>query len=468
MGDDNEIRQLIHREAEDFLSKAREATKDIQQIYNIEAEFAQTRKNRSLMVPLATIGTLIVLALVAWGITNWIQARTNAAPVDVAAFDDLNLKDLLDSAKRNENDMANAQSALQQMTFDQKSFLDSADRDYAAALDSAKAKASGAADLAKRTEEAKAAWTAKRAQIIASYGPRIAAKKTEITAIQAKIDKYDQRLMQQAKQQQAILDSATQKFDLEKKQIVKDYEARLADLQAHRRNDIATLTKQREDLAASLTARYNPNFKDPRMVELLSKWKAPASFGPFSPLPAYLIQAGAYSTEAAAKLDASLSDFGYIATELRKVPYLNSVPGALSRLETEGLASAAAYRNALVAAAALLQDRDAQIAALTARAVAAETERDRLDWAIGSYADAQRESGFIVDPRDPEAVILMLNPSVPVNAGSIAYVVRGEKSVGTLKLTMSDGKLIGSVISTVAGETIQPFDSLLVASSPTP
>ena len=60
MGDDNEIRQLIHREAEDFLAKARSATKDVREIYDIDAEFAKTRKNRSRMVPLVTIATLVV------------------------------------------------------------------------------------------------------------------------------------------------------------------------------------------------------------------------------------------------------------------------------------------------------------------------------------------------------------------------------------------------------------------------
>ncbi len=467
MGDDNEIRQLIHREAEDFLAKARSATKDIREIYDIDAEFAKTRKNRSKMVPLVTVATLVILGLVAWGITNWIQARTNAAPVDVAAFDDLNLKDLLDSAKRNENDMANAQSALQQMNFDQKSLLDSADRDYQANLETIKAKSSGAADLSAQEAAAKVDWQAKRRQIQDSYSQRIAAKKTEIAAIQAKIDKYDQRLMQQAQQQKAVLDSANQKFDFEKQQLVADYERRLADLQSLRRSDIATLTKQRENLAASLTARYNPVFKDPRMEALLAKWKAPTAFGPFSPLPAYLLQAGAFSAADATRLDASLSDFNYISGQLRKIPYINSVPGALSRLESEGLLSAASYRSALAAAATLLQDRDASIAALTTRAVAAETERDRLGWAIGSYADAQRESGFVIDPRDPSAVVVELNPSIPVAEGSLAYIVRGEKSIATLKLSLRDGKPVGSVVTTVDGESMQPFDSILVASAPT-
>jgi len=468
MGDDNEIRQLIHREAEDFLKKARAATKDVHEVYDLEGEFRKTRKNRSLLVPLVTIVTLAVLGLVAWGVANRIQAMNNAAPVDVASFEDLNLKDLLDTAKRNADDLSNAQSDLQQLNFDLKSSLDSADRDYAAAIETLRAKTLSAAELARQSADALSARDAKKRQIQASFTQRIAAKKAEIAAIQTKIDSYDQRMMKQAKDQQAVLDSATKKFDLEKQQLVSDYEHRLADLAARRQSDIASLTRQRETLAATLVSRYNPVFSDDRMVALLKGWKAPATYGPFPPLPDYLVQSGAMSAADSANLDVSLSDFGYIADRLHKVPWINSVPGAVSRLEGEGMESALTYRNALVSAATELQTRDRSIAALTDRATKAETERNRLDWAIGSYADAQRESGFVVDPRDPTAVVIVMNPSVPVSDGILAYVVRGEKSIATMKLTVRDGVTIGAVASIVDGETMQPFDSVLVSSTPSP
>lgn len=468
MGDDNEIRQLIHREAEDFLKKARSATKEITEIYNLETEFAKTRKNRSFLVPAVTFITLALLGVVAWGITRWIQAGTDAAPVDVTSFNDLNLKDLLDSAKRNENDLANAQSALQQMNFDLKSLLDAADRDYSANLDTIKARATSAADQAQQSEQAKAAWTAKRRQIQATFDQRIAQKKAEIADIQAKIDKYDQRMMDQAKQQQAVLDSANQKFELEKQQIVADYEKRLADLQARRQSDIASLTRQREDLAASLTARYNPTFTDSRMSSLLKDWKAPAVYGPFASLPDYLVQAGVISSADVTKLDTSLANFGFLASQLVQVPWINSVPPAVSRLQAEGLLSTATYRTALAGAATALQQRDQNIADLTTRAVAAETERDRLDWAISDYADRQRESGFIVDPRDPSSVVLAMNPSMPLADGATAYVVRGEKSIATMRISLRGGKVFGSVDQVADGEAVEPFDSVLVSASTSP
>ncbi len=466
MGDDNEISRLIHREAEDFLSKARDATKDIREVYDLEKEFAQTRKNRSLMIPLVTFATLLVLGGIAWGVTNWIQEINNAAPVDVASFDDLNLKDLLDTAKRNENDMAGAQSDLHQLQFDLKSSLDAVEQDYQSNLENIKAKAVHPTDLATQSAAAKNDRDAKRKAIQASFAGRIAAKNAEIAAIQKKIDSYDQRLMQQAQAQQAVLDSANKKFDLERQQLVTDYEKRLNDIMTRRKNDIAALNAQRVELAANLTARYNPVFADQRMESLLAGWKAPAAYGPYAALPAYLATAGVMSQADQAKLDASLSDFGYIARQLRQVPWINSVPAALSRLEGEGLESASLYRGSLAAAAAGLEARDKMISALTDRAAAAEKARDRLQWAVGRYADIRREAGFVIDPRDSSAVVLVMSPAVPAPDGASAFVVRGDKTIATLRLSSRGDEKIGVVQSLVDGQSIQAFDSVLVGPIP--
>ncbi|HUX37430.1 MAG TPA: hypothetical protein VMV44_05960 [Rectinemataceae bacterium] len=468
MGDDNEIRQLIHREAEDFLSKARDATKDIREVYDLEKEFAKTHKNRSLMIPLVTLATLLVLGGIAWGVTYWIQAANNAAPVDVASFDDLNLKDLLDTAKRNENDMASAQSDLHQLQFDLRSSLDAADQEYESNIENIKARVVRPAEVTKQSAAAKAARDAKKRAVQASFAPRMAAKNAEIAAIQAKIDSYDQRLMQQAQAQQAVLDSANKKFDLERKSLVSDYEKRLADVVARRKSDIAALNTQRARLVASLTVRYNPVFTDQRMQSLLAGWKAPSTYGPYAALPAYLATAGVLSAEDQAKLDASLSDFGYIAEQLRQVPWINSVPDALSRLESEGLQSATLYRSSLAAAAAAIEARDKTIAALTDRAVAAETARDRLRWAVGSYADIRREAGFVVDPRDSSGVVLVMSPLVPVPDGASAFVLRGDKTIATLRISSRGDEKIGVVQSLVDGQSILPFDSVLVGPVPVP
>jgi hypothetical protein len=462
MGDDNEIRQLIHLDAEAALVKAEAASRDIRETYNFEEEFAKTAKNKSKVVPAVTILTILVLGLVSWGVTSWIQQINDSAPVDVRSFEDLNLKDLLDSAKRNETDMQKAQADLQQLLYDQKTALDGADRDYAAGLENIKAKATNTATEAQQSAAAKSDWEGKRSQIQAAFAPRIAAKRAEIKAIQDKIDKYDQRLMKQAQEQQAILNNARRASDLEKQKLSSDYEKRIADLQARRQADVAALTKQREDLGVSLTARFNPVFNDTRSASLLSGWKPPAGYGPFMPIPGYLVANGIVPTDEASQLDGSLSNLTYLSAKLRSVPWINSAPVAQSRLESEALGSIGTYRSIIDKTASSLQARDTTIAELSKRAELAEKERDQLNWAISRYALMQRESGFVVDPRLPTAITLAMNPSSPVADGALAYIVRGEKTVATVRLTVADGAVTAALVESAEGESVLPFDSVLI------
>jgi hypothetical protein len=481
MGDDNEVRKLVRKEAERFLVEARKSSKDLRVTYDIEAEFAKTRKNRSYGVLLVTFGTIAALALLAWGATSWISKANESAPVDVGAFEDLNLKDLLDTAKRNEGDMKRVEAEIASMRKDLSLALDAADREYGMEVESIRARSRTAAEELAQVEAARVAWLSRKREIQSSYGSRIATAERTAREIQARIDKYDQRLMEQARQQQAILDNAQKVFEIEKQKLTAGYEARLAALEAARKRDLATAARQREELAASLTSRFNPVFDDARSKELLQGWKAPA-YGPFAPLAPALFQGGFTSEAESAGLERSLSDLRYLAERLRAVPYLNSVPAALSRLEGEALASIAAYRALSDRVAAGIVDRDLLIAerdrliadrerliaerdrfitGLEAMVRSVESERDSLDWAIGRYALGQRETGFIIDPRDPAKITIALNPEIPVADGSQALVVRGEKTIARIRIAASGRRFIASIQEIAEGESVLPFDGVL-------
>ncbi len=112
MGDDNEIRQLIRRESEAFLHQARKQTTDLGTRYDFEAEFSRTKKNRQLLVTFVTLATIVLFGGAAFLTARLIQERTRSMPVDVQAFEDINLRDLLDTAKRNESDLDRAKLEL--------------------------------------------------------------------------------------------------------------------------------------------------------------------------------------------------------------------------------------------------------------------------------------------------------------------------------------------------------------------
>lgn len=468
MGDDNEIRDLIRRESDTFLQKALHDSTDVSAKYDFESEFAKTRRNRSFLVWGASAATILALGAAAFGVTRIIQRQAAAAPVDVRAFADLNLKDLLDTAKRNENDMAQAKQELSSLDYDYRTGLDSADRAYQAAAESIKARNLPADRQRSELAAAAAARDAAKRRLRADYLPAAAAKKAEIAAIQTKMDNYDQRLSAQAKQQQAILDNERQLFDLQMKKQTAIYTSQIADLKAARARDIAALKRQRDALAAAITARYNPVFDDARSAALLDGWKAGAGQASFPELPPYLEDQGFMDAGSSARLDQSLSDFRFLAGELGSVPYINSVPPALSRMENEALTAMAAYRAALVKTATGLEERDARIAQLTAIAKAAQDSLDRYRWAVSEYLRARAEGGFVLDPRDPASIVVALNPALSAEDGSTGYVVRDDRIVAHVSFYQKDGALRARVTDAQA-PLLKAFDVVVLdAAAPAP
>ncbi len=466
MGDDNEIRQLIRRESEAFLARAFKEAEQKGSAYDFEREFAQTAKNKSLVVLVATFATLVALGGVAFGVTRIIERRTAAAPVDVTAFEDLNLKDILDTAKRNESEMERSRLEMAKLDYELKTGVEASDRNYQAAAESIQALGLPSSEESRRLKEAQAAAAREKKQIRDAYSAKAKAKQAEIAELQKRIDQYDSRLMEQAKKQQELLDAERRLFDIEKQKQASVYEARIAEIAGARTKDVATLKRQKDELAASLTSRYNPKLTDERSDSLLSGYKPPSAIAPQADMNPYIESSGVAAQGTGAALRRSFSDFLYLSSKIRAVPYINSVPPALARMEAEARESVALYSGALARAGNGLQERDARIRELLARAEAAEKALASYKWAIDQYVRASQEGGYVLDPRDPAGLTVSLNPGVPVSEGSVGYVVRGDKAVATIKFFTKEGTTRARVVEVAEGESIRPFDAVLVEAVP--
>jgi hypothetical protein len=465
MGNDDEIKHLIRRESESFLKNALVESKGKGAAYDLTAEFARTRRNKSFVVIGATAITIAVLGVAAVAVTRAIERNIARAPVDVAAFEDLHLKDILDSSKRNEADLDRAKLELSQLDGDLESGLETADRDYRSSVESIRARALGGADESRSIARAAATKDAVQRKLRVDYSVAAAAKREEIAAAQKRIDQYDSRSLAQAKEEQSTLANERVAFDIEKKQQAQFYESRIAEIEAARDRDMADLTRQRNELAASITARYNPSFQDSLSTSLLSGWSRPTD-APLAPFHPYLGPAGILDSTAQTALDASFGNLEYLSSKLKAVPYINSVPTALSRIEGEARLSVSAYRAALQAAGSGLESRDKTIAELKARAEAAENGLNRYRAAVAAYARENRESGYVIDVGDGAQLLVCLDPGVTVKDGSVGYVVHGDTAVATVAFSLGGGSVYARVVKIEEGKKPEVFDSILVSASP--
>lgn len=466
MVDDNEIRQVVRSRSERFLDEARKATRKDGQVYDLEMEFARTRKNRSFRVALVTLATIAGLVFASLVVTGIIRHQTAAMPVEVKPFEDLNLGDLLDTAKKSEADLEQAKLDLSRLQAAEKTALQAIDHDLAASLEAITARNYPKADEKKRKAQATAQAEAQKRAVRARYDGEIADAKERVASIQATIDSFDKRFSEQTRKQQEVLDSQARLFDLEKRDLIATYSGKIDDLETALASEQQSAKRQRDSLAASYTERWNPVFDDPGTASLLTGFtlKDDARAPTVASLPSVIFETGVLGTKDAAGLDSSYGNLLLLSGRLRGISYLNSVPPALDRVEYEARLQYGAFRGALERSGTAIVDQRNRAEAAEAKAAASDAALERFRWAVAAYVQNSRQDGCLVDCRNTDQISVVLGASSKVADGSLVEVKRPDAKEATARLSLyvKDGVIYARLISLAAGESLKPFDPIVL------
>jgi hypothetical protein len=467
-------------------------------LYSVEEEFPKTRANRSPVVSLVVIGFVAVFAAVAIGVTTFINRASQNVPIGIAEFQDINLTDILDSQKRNESTLKALQRELDDLQGGQQEQIRKAQDEADKNVELAANLAAEQAERDRRVKAARATEATAIAGVRADFGPRIEVKKKEIAELQTTIDAYDSRMLEQAKKSEDLLNNQQRIFDNQRNELTTYYEGKLADeaqqreqerqeLIAQKDNLVALLKKNHADEIARLIAKYNPVYTESRVVEALGR-AVPATQGDIAQLPPFrpvLASEGAWTAQKLQGTRARLGDVAVVLKRLEDTPYINSVPGALKKLEELERSVVADYEALWVSLASVVEAKNGVIAARDATIAQRDTtirERDatirdrnatiaQRDEALGQFTyamDAQtrssRESGYILDPRNAGRMTAYVNPNIPLREGVTAYVFRKENEpVATVELSLAGGAVTARLVSLATpGKPVEPFDKILV------
>ena len=126
MGNDNKIK-ISKKEVRLFLqSDMLPPENDTPEYYDLEAEYAKTRKEKSHFTIWALVLFSLGIALLVYGVTSYISFRNTSLTVGVDVFEDLNLKNLLDVVSRTESSMESAINQKVQLETDRDAELSQA------------------------------------------------------------------------------------------------------------------------------------------------------------------------------------------------------------------------------------------------------------------------------------------------------------------------------------------------------
>lgn len=239
MDNDNKVKKETlsnaqrHNEVLLFLNKELETLKkgSNTEIYNIETEYAKTKKHRSPFTVLLLFVVFFVVIAVAFVSYKVISYQNNEIKVNLTEFDDLNLKNLLDSVSKIQNDYDSAVKSKASLEAEQNRLLKEAEEkrnnDFFV-LDNLKLKGD---NYKKRESEINKTYNDEISSINLEYEPKIMEMNSQIEVYQKQLAEYDGSKIQSAQEQEKAINSERQLHQLEIQELTQNYESQISEFE---------------------------------------------------------------------------------------------------------------------------------------------------------------------------------------------------------------------------------------------
>lgn len=339
MGNDNKMTDeqksnQIHKEVMLFLGKELERIHQTssEQAYDIEKEYAKTKKHRSPFSFLMLTGCFIVVFGIAFVMTHVISSNNEDIKVSLTEFDDLNLKNLLNTMGAAQTNYDNAVKNRAAIEGDMTVKLNAAEDTYKNELfviDSMNLRS-------KKTYNARVADAQKKykdtlAEIHLEFDGKLAQADKEIEEYKKQLSEFDTAKVQAAKEKEKALDSERRVKELEQQKIKDQYEARISELNKKLADTQRQTSESMRQAVTAVSAQYqseiatlDPKLSDEDADKIIEEASALGA-GDFDG-SAVTSKVPASVKDLIAKYQNLYEDYKYIDKAVTSLPQKNSIP----------------------------------------------------------------------------------------------------------------------------------------------
>ena len=342
MGNDNKITDeqrsnQIHKEVMLFLGKELERIHQVssEQAYDIEKEYAKTKKHRSPFSLLMLLGCFVVVFAIAFIMTKTISAHNEEITVSLAEFDDLNLANLLNTvgaAQTNYDNAVKKRATIEgDMAVKLKAAEDAHTNDIFVIDSMARLSKRKRAEL---VGEADKKYKAAVAAVHEEYDSQLVQADKEIKEYKSQLAEFDAAKVEAAKEKEKALDSERRVKELEQKKIKDQYESRIAELNRKLSEAQKRSTDDMRSAVSSVSSQYqseiallDPKLEDAQAAEIIQKANASeaAEFDGAAAMKERSISTQKISS-AVSEYQKLYDDYTYLDKAVAAVPQKNSIP----------------------------------------------------------------------------------------------------------------------------------------------
>jgi hypothetical protein len=446
MDNDNKISQVVNQAKSSFLKgEVVDSTREVIE-YSLDKEFSKSKKNRRVLIVWSIVIFLVLMAGAAFFTVYMIQQKQTNVQVDIAEFEDLKLTELLKSASTDKSRITFLEQDIKQLVFQKNQEIDQIKSQTEQLIQIAQQKG-----LSKAEENAEVAMlqkqgSAKVSSVGQKYDSKIAMKKEEVSDLKKSLQEKGES--GDASQNTGAYSEYEKIFEIRLEKTKEYYDSKIKELNKQHLKDIAQMQKLNQELIKVLILKYNPYIKDDAVKSLIAVKYAPVG----GTLGEYNALLGKENIMSKADFDAMKlknANFSSIFTRVYSIPYTNSVPYALAGIKY--------FHDSA------LKDYDV----LWQKAIKTVEKKNKLidtyEYAFEYYTKLGRETGYILDPRDPKKMVVYINKAYLIKKGDTAIVFRNDDEyIGKIKLDPQADAVIAEVLELAEGEKILPLDRILI------
>lgn len=439
MGNEDKIKDLVERSKSRFLPEVLDDSETGRVTYSLPDEFAKTKKNKPIALYFFVLGFTAAVVACTLFFTLFIEDKNRKIDVHFADFEDLRLREVLDSARGTDTELELAKGALQALEVGKlEAILDVHKKYLKREMDIISAK-EGNAEAESRVKELRHDEAREVADVGRSYDDTIAGKKREIAAIINKKEAENRKLRKEEKKAGA-LNNYDRLYNLRMEKMKKANEA-----------GVIGLRRYSDRGRAYLIERYNPFFKSPSVQALLggSRDFAGDRSRFFRTYNDIITAEGVFTKDRFSNMRNRVMDQRTLIAMLQCLPYENSIPGMLSQIDNLSGSICNDYESLWSGLATVIRKKNEKI--------------NSYEAALNHVLKEKPESGYVIDTRNEKAVVVYMNRILQIREGESAYVFRNDDEyIGKIEFYHTADGLRARIVENARGASVRPFDKILM------
>ena len=446
MGNEDKVKYDKHeidRSSSNFLP---EEIKDIDaqaEVYSLDKEFAKTKKNKNYKVHLFVAGFVLVIVGLTYLYTASLNENNLNVEVDIKEFEDLRLKEVLQSARSGQNNVELFKMQLQILRVEMLNAVLGVRKDYLNRELALVAQELPQGQLQEKVSVLREGEKKTVKNVQARYTRRIRNKRAQIWDIETELKA----------EQKKINDKKKSGFFQNEDRL---YKLKMKKLRQTQKNGVVALKNYYENLRRFVILKYNPVFRSAKLKTVISQYRDDKAIEEIS--------LHGYRQSLKTEVGITQSNFNDLRTNIDRdlrlikrmlnVPYKNSVSPAIKAID-------GSTRN-------IVKDYEKLWSGLAVSLDGKTNQLEAYKYAFRRTLESSNlERGYVLDGRNEKNVLVHMLNSSAIQTGDAATLIRGKEQnhVATVEFFRKDGLLRAKVIEKPQGSKLEPLDKIIMVSA---